>query len=102
MEKQTELQKYPVLEKPASVRNSARLQNYRQSVEQFSGWPSPSQNLNIATQAVDRHLTTGLRDEVALKFVKKNWSFEEGGSGANVQTFTYLQLSQKPIRWRAP
>lgn len=74
-------------------KNSFNLQDYQKEVRSFS-WNKvkeeleqipENKGLNIAYEAVDRHVQGELKDTVALRFIEKDKSVEE---------FTYLDLKK--------
>ena len=85
------------IRKTAKMRKAANMQDYLQSYDSFS-WDEaqssldglPGNHLNIAHEAIDRHVASGHGDQIALRWIAK--------SGDRTD-FTYADLSRLSNRF---
>ncbi len=66
------------------------LLDYQQSCDDFNWQTDPQQILNIAYQAVDRHLNTAIENKVALRWLSKN---------EQIIDFSYRDLAEQSSRF---
>ena len=78
-----------IINKATGNNQASNLFNYQQCYQHFN-WPKTTQQLNIAYQAVDRHLNTQNEHKVALRWLgKQNQSVD----------FTYRNLAEQTSRF---
>ncbi|MCO4842805.1 MAG: acetate--CoA ligase [Yoonia sp.] len=86
-----------IIRKTEAARKAANMPDYQESYDSFS-WTDaqslldrlPGGHLNIAHEAIDRHLATGHGDQIAMRWIAK--------SGDRTD-FTYAELSQLTNRF---
>jgi acetyl-CoA synthetase len=78
-----------IINKTAENNQTSNLADYQQCYQHFN-WPKPTQKLNIAYQAVDRHLDTPNEHKLALRWLgKQNQRVD----------FTYRNLVEQTSRF---
>ena len=85
------------IRKTAKMRKAANMQDYLQSYDSFS-WDEaqssldglPGNHLNIAHEAIDRHVASGHGDQIALRWIAKSGERKD---------FTYADLSRLSNRF---
>ncbi len=78
-----------IINKAIDNNQTVNLVNYQQCYEDFN-WSTSKQNLNIAYQAVDRHLNTPNEDKIALRWL---------GKQDQCIDLTYSELAQQTSRF---